>query len=414
MARNQQLNIKQIKQQFPALARLSASGLPFIHADAPGGTQVPLSVIEAISRHLYSGTANASLSGHFTTCLETTELLFQARRAAAIFLNALPEHIVFGANMTSLTFTFSRAISQTWKPGSEILISALDHDANIAPWLFAARERDCSVKMIPVDEQGQLILSELDSLLTQKTAMVAFSLASNAIGTITDVHQIIQKAQSVGALTYVDAVHYAAHKLIDMQTLGCDFLVCSPYKFFGPHIGILCSKSEHLNTIQPYKVRPASESSPQCWETGTQSFEALAGTLACIQYLASLSGDIYDRQAIVQTMTLIEQHEQRLSQYFLAEIRKVSGITLYGLTESAYRTSTFGLTLDNLPPSEVAKMLAGQNIFCWSGNFYAQELMRSLNLDDKEGMLRIGFVHYHDQQDVSKVLEALDRIAAMK
>ena len=220
-------------------------------------------MIEAISDHLRSGTANASISGHFQTCLETTELLQNARKAAGLFLNSAPTEIIFGANMTSLTFAFSRAISNSWKPGSEILLSAIDHDANVAPWIVAAKERGCVVKVIPVDDQGQLISSELDILLTEKTALVAFSLASNAIGTITDAAYIIQKAQSVGAQTYVDAVHFAAHKLIDVQTLGCDFLVCSPYKFFGPHVGILYGKQKHLETLQPYKVRPASESCPR-------------------------------------------------------------------------------------------------------------------------------------------------------
>ena len=411
MATEQRLDLSGIKQQFPALARLGSDGLPFVHTDAPGGTQLPERVINAIAGHLRSGTANASLNGHFTTCTETTELLQKARSAMGLFLNCNANSIVFGANMTSLTFAFSRAISQEWTPDSVIVTTAIDHDANIASWLLAARDKGCQIRTIPVDEQGQLVLTDLEQLITDNTALVAFSMASNATGTLTDVDRIISRAKQVGALTYLDAVHFAAHRLIDVQQLDCDFLVCSPYKFFGPHSGALYGKPALLASLTPYKVRPASDQSPSRWETGTQNFESMAGIISCIDYLASLSSERVSRDAIENSMALIQSHEEALTKQFLDALTAIPSFSLYGSTEAHSRTSTFALTHHQHSPASVAQRLGEQSIFSWSGHFYAQELVNSLKLTNKGGLVRIGFVHYHDEQDVERVMNALKGIA---
>ena len=412
MARNNNKpDFRLIRRQFPALARLAPDGRPYIHTDAPGGTQVPRCVMDAMVQHLEQGTANASLSSSFQTGRETTKLLHSARTAAGLFLNCSEDSIIFGANMTTLTFSFSRAIGQSWLPGSEILVTALDHDANIAPWMRAAEENGCSVKIVPVDDSGQIDMEAFEDLLSENTALVAFSLASNATGTITPAQEIIAKAHAVGAMVFVDAVHYAAHRLIDVKALDCDFLVCSPYKFFGPHVGILYGKQEHLDMLQPCKVRPAAELSPSRWETGTQNFEALAGVEACIRYIASLSGsDVFDRGAMVDSMLKIKEHEVALTTQFLGGMLDIPGFRIYGEFDAELRTSTFAMTAKKLLPDELASKLGQQGIFSWAGNFYAMELINSLELADSGGLLRLGFVHYHSDEDVTRVLNALNSL----
>ena len=362
-------------------------------------------------QHLEQGTANASLNCAFQTGMETTQIVESARKAAGLFLNCPDDNIVFGANMTSLTFSFSRAIAKSWLPGSEILVTALDHDANISSWMRAAEDNGCIVKQVPVDESGQISMVDFDQLLSEHTALVAFSLASNATGTITPAREIIDKAHQAGALVFVDAVHYAAHRLIDVEELDCDFLACSPYKFFGPHTGILYGKQEHLEILQPYKVRPATEQCPARWETGTQSFEALAGVEACIRYIGSLSETgRFDRDAITQAMERIKDHEIMLTTQFLGGMLDIPGFRIYGEFNAERRTSTFGLTMNKLLPNEIAEKLGQQGIFSWAGNFYAMDLIKSLKLEDDGGLLRIGFVHYHSEEDVSRVLNALETL----
>lgn len=411
MARNNKFDLKTIRQQFPALARLSPDGKPYIYTDAPGGTQVPQSVVDAMAGHLQNGTANASLSSAFCTGRETAELVHSARHSASLFLNCSPENIVFGANMTTLTFSFSRAVGKSWLPGSEILVTALDHDANIAPWIIAATENGCTVKIIPVDESGQISMEEFNRQISENTALVAFSLASNATGTITPAKAIIDKAREVRAMVYVDAVHFAAHQLIDVEALDCDFLVCSPYKFFGPHVGILYGKQEHLEMLQPCKVRAASELCPARWETGTQSFETLAGVDACIRYIASLSeSGKFCRDAIIESMAWMHEHGQQLSRRFLAGIFDIPSIRLYGNPFHEQRTSTFAITMNHLLPDEIATQLGRQGIFSWAGNFYALELVKALGLEDNGGLLRLGFVHYHGEEDVDRILNVLETL----
>ena len=412
MARNDnRLDLQFIRQQFPALARLAPDGKPFIHTDAPAGTQVPRCVIDAMVQHLEQGTANASLSCAFQTGIETTHIVESARKSAGFFLNCSADNIIFGSNMTSLTFSFSRAIGKSWLPGSEILVTDLDHDANIASWMRAAEENGCVIKQVPVDDSGQISMADFDRLLSDHTVLVAFSLASNATGTITPAREMIDKAHQAGALVFVDAVHYAAHRLIDVEELDCDFLVCSPYKFFGPHVGILYGKQEHLEMLQPYKVRPATEQCPARWETGTQSFEALAGVEACIRYIASLSEmESFNREAISEAMKKIKDHETMLTTQFLGGMLDISGFRIYGEFDADLRTSTFGMTMDKLLPNEIAEKLSKLGVFSWAGNLYAMELIKSLKLEDDGGLLRLGFVHYHSDEDVARVLNALDSL----
>lgn len=401
-----QLGLDLIRQQFPALSRLAGNQQKTaIFADAPGGTQMPQCVINGMSNYLQHGTAN--LDGFFPTSQETNELMQQARTAAQLFLNAPDNSVVFGANMTSLTFNISRAISRTWQENDEIVVSALDHDANISPWVIAAKERGCTIRQLDIDESCNLSIKALKNCINDNTRFVAFTLASNATGSITPAKALIKEAHEVGALVYVDAVHYAAHHLIDVQALAVDFLVCSAYKFCGPHLGLLYGKPELLNTIQPYKVRPAHNTAPNCWETGTQNFEAVAGLVACISYYAELSGVELSRQSLISSTEWIEFHENHLSQIFLDGCRTMPKIQLYGSKITESRTSTFALTIRGLSASEASKRLATQGIYTWAGHFYAVDLLQRLNLQDTGGFLRIGFVHYNTEEEVHRVLNAL-------
>jgi cysteine desulfurase family protein (TIGR01976 family) len=330
----------------------------------------------------------------------------------ADFLHARPEEIIFGQNMTSLTFAMSRALARTWQPGDEIIVTRLDHDANISPWLLAAEERGVTVRWLdfhPAD--CTLALETLPNLLNEKTRLLAISYASNAVGSITDVQRAAQLAHQVGALVYVDAVHYAPHGLIDVQALACDFLACSVYKFFGPHTGVLYGKFDLLEELTAYKVRPSSPRSPGKWETGTQSFESLAGVTAAIEYLASLGGETGDRRTRLQAaMQQVKAYEASLSEQFLRGVTAVPGLKLYGITDIerlSERTPTFAISLAGHTPAEVASRLGEQGIFVWDGHYYAIAVMERLGLLDKGGLVRIGFVHYNTPEEVERVLVAL-------
>lgn len=360
-----------------------------------------------MTRYLQKGTANASYQGPFVTSRETADCVLEARRAVGYFLNCASEEVLFGQNMTSLTLSFSRAIVRTLPPGSDILVTDMDHDANITPWELAASEAGCQIRHVPVDAQGCLSLAAFQQCLTETTSLVAFSLASNATGSLTPAREIISLAHESGALVFVDGVHFAAHKLIDVKALDCDFLACSAYKFFGPHIGIMYGKKAYLESITPYKLKASANVVPSRWETGTQNFEAMAGVTACMVYLSTLSGMALSRQAIETSFGLIDQHERELSRRFLSGIREVPGVSVYGFPKESQRTSTFGITVDTQDSGKVAKKLGDQGIFCWSGHFYAVELIKSLKLQEQGGMIRIGFMHYNTLDEVSRVISAL-------
>jgi cysteine desulfurase family protein (TIGR01976 family) len=371
-------------------ARFSALQRPLAFFDGPGGTQVPDSVIDAIAGHLRSSNANSG--GPFPTSNATDDLSERAHETAAGFLNATSEEVLFGANMTTLNFALSRAAARDWTAGDEIICTKLDHDANVSPWLELARDRGLTVQFADVDEDCSLDLDHLRSLLSDRTRVVAFPWASNAVGTLTPVAEITALAHESGALAWVDAVHYAPHGPIDVQAAGADVLLCSPYKFYGPHLGIAFGRRELLESWRPYKVRPApDEPAGARFETGTLAFELLAGFVAAVDYLAEVGWDF------------IHEHERRLGQQFLDGLPEAW--RLYGAPTMAGRVPTFAIGSDSVAPRAAADALGERGFAVWDGNYYAVEIMRRLGLD--EGALRIGIVHYNTAAEVARLLEAL-------
>ena len=400
---------ERVRAQFNALHQ-RYNHHPVSFFDGPGGSQVPISVLEAMSHYL--GRYNANLGGYYFSSQKTTQLISDARVACQALINApSSDSIVFGANMTSLTFSLSRAISRTWQTGDEIIVTALDHFANVSSWQQAAEDKSVQVYMARVNPLDcSLDIEHLLSLITPQTRLIAITLASNAIGSIVDISPVVAAAKAVGAQVYVDAVHYAPHHLIDVQALDCDYLVCSAYKFFGPHIGIAYIAPQWLQVLQPYKVEPAPELGPGRFETGTQSFEALAGLIATIEYLAQWGeGEANLRQRLERSFIIYNQYETQLSDYFLTKLADLQGVTLWGHRESdaEKRTPTFALTFDCASPIEIAKALGEKNICVGSGHFYTLGLMRQLDLEKKGGVLRIGMMHYNTIAEVDRLLEAL-------
>ena len=397
-----------IRAQFPALKR-TVNGKPAAYLDGPGGTQAPQSVIDAMSGFMTRGGSNHG--GLFVTGRETDAAALAAREAMADLVHAQPNEIVFGQNMTSLTFAFSRALSRTWQPGDEIIVTHLDHDANIMPWVLAAQDRDVTVRWLdfnPAD--GILRYDLLPGLLNEKTRLLAITCASNALGSITRVPQVVGLAHQAGALVYLDAVHYAPHALIDVQAWGCDALVCSAYKFFGPHTGILFGKYELLDSLTAYKVRPSPPDPPEKWETGTQSFESLAGVAAAVDYLATLGHGASRRGQLESALTAIRAHGEAMARRFLQGAAEVPGLRVYGVTDLqrlAERTPTFAVSLEGRSAAEVAEWLGEQGIFVWDGHYYAVAPMQRLGVLDTGGLVRIGFVHYNTEDEVDRVLEKL-------
>ena len=403
--------IDSVRAQFPALRRCIGNQ-PVIYLDGPGGTQVPEQVIAAIADYLR--TSNSNLGGRFATSAQTGELVLRTRIALAEFIHARePQEIVFGQNMTSLTFALSRSLARTWAADSEIIVTSLDHDANIAPWRLAAAERGVTVKTWEVRKQTcSLDLGDLQPLLNQRTALIAVTLASNASGSHVDVRGVAELAKSVQAKVFVDAVHFAPHGRIDVQSLDCDFLVCSAYKFFGPHIGVLWGREELLSHLESFKVRPAANQPPGKWETGTQSFENIAGTLAALGYLRDLANAV-NKTSLADAMELIRNYECTLSQHFLAGVARIPRINLYGIADplkAMQRTPTFALRVQDVPPDLVAQKLGDIGIFVWSGDFYAVDLIKRLGLDESGGVVRVGFVHYNTADEIDRVLEALEGV----
>lgn len=401
-------DVQAARKKFPALAR-TQDGRPVAYFDGPGGTQVPAAVIEAMTRVLEEGVSN--LGGDFASSRFAHEITESARRAIAdMFGAASPEEIVFGQNMTSLTFSVSRALARTWRPGDRIVVTSLDHDANVTPWRLAAADRGVAVDMARFDSDTyRLEVESVERVLTDRTRLVAVTHASNALGTIPDVAGIVEVAHAAGALVYVDAVHYAPHGPIDVRAIGADFLVASAYKFHGPHTGALYGRAELLEELEAYKVRPAPDTGAEKWETGTQSFESLAGVAAAVDYLASL-GEGEDRRArILDAHAAIERHVNALSRRFLDGLG--DHITLHGIPGVEGRTPTFAITCAGRTPAEVAAHLASRGLYVWEGHYYAIEPMAQLGLLDQGGAVRIGFVHTTTGEEVDRLLGALDELA---
>jgi cysteine desulfurase family protein (TIGR01976 family) len=403
-----------IRPLFPALAE-EAGGRQAVFLDAPGGTQVPRSVIEAIAG--YFTHSNANVHGAFVTSQRTDETIAGAHTAMADLLGCAPNEIVFGQNMTTLTFAISRSIGRELGPGDEVVVTRLDHDANVAPWK-ALEERGVTVREVDVDvEECTLDWADFEAKVNSRTKLVAVGFASNAVGTINDVRRATELAHSVGALSYIDAVHYAPHGPIDVRAIDCDFLACSVYKFFGPHVGVVYGKAEHLERLRPYKVRPATDESPARWMTGTQNHEGLAGTTAAVNYLASLAGGEHPdrRSALTAAMTTIQAYERELGERMIGGLLRVRGLTFYGIREPERfgdRTPTVSFRLEGRTPREVAEAMAARGIFVTDGNYYALNLSERLGVEPQGGMVRVGLTHYHTAEEVDALLAALDELTS--
>ena len=413
------LNLEWIRSQFPGLAS-EKNGQPIIFFDGPGGTQVPRAVVEAMGNYLLESNANAH--GAFATSSRTDALIASARVAMADLLSCDHDEIVFGANMTTLTYAFSRAIGRELQAGDEIVVTRLDHDANVSPWQ-ALTEKGVIVRTVDINtEDCTLNTTDLEQKINSRTKIVAVGYACNAVGTINDISQVVQLAHNVGALVFVDAVHYLPHGSINVRTLDCDFLVCSAYKFFGPHVGIIYGKKEHLARLRPYKVRPASDEVPSRWETGTLNFEGLAGLVATIDYLTNLGRHVVPaslsrRDALIAAMNAIQAYERQLCNHLISGLKQISGLKIYGIIESdrfAWRTPTVGIRLARYTPSELAQALGDRHIYTWHGNVYALGLTERLGIESSGGFLRIGLVHYNTISESDRLLEVLEKMTSSR
>jgi cysteine desulfurase family protein (TIGR01976 family) len=416
------LDLDQIRSQFPALQR------PAVFLDNPGGTQIARQSVERMQAYLQEN--NANHGGAFATSRASDATIDQARLAMADFLNApRPETIVFGPNMTSLTFNISRSLARSWMPGDEVVVTRLDHDANITPWVMAANDHDCRVRWVDFHTQdGTLDLDDLKKALESQPRRLAVGYASNALGTINPLSKIISMAHAAGALVYVDAVQYAPHGPIDVQTLGCDFLVCSAYKFFGPHVGVLYGKYELLDEMTAYRVRPAPADPPGKFETGTGNFEGYAGVLGALEYFEWLGktfgADFEERYGadysgrrlrFKQAMATIRSYETSLSRAVLEHLAATPGVQVYGPKDTQKleeRVPTVSFTLKGWQPRRVAEKLAEAGFNVWDGNYYALAITERLGLEENGGMVRVGPVHYNMVEEIKRLGDALRKIAA--
>ena len=409
--------IEACRRQFPALSRRLA-GLHVAYFDGPAGTQVPQRVIEAMSHYLAH--TNANHGGLFATSRESDRLLEQAQQAVADFLGVEDADCVsFGQNMTSLTFALSRSLARTWQAGDEIIVTRLDHDANVTPWTLAARDAGASVRTIELQSNDcTLDLEDYRAKLSPRTKLVAVGAASNATGGINPVAEITRMAHEVGALVFVDAVHYAPHGLIDIPAWDCDFLACSAYKFFGPHTGILWGRRELLEKLEAYKVRPAPNTLPGKWMTGTQSHESIAGTLAAVDYLADVgrevaaSDGLARRDALKAAFEQIVAYECELSRKLIAGFSRLPSVRVWGPSDPygvKQRVPTFSITHAKMNAHHLADLLGKRGLFVWHGNYYALNLSEALQ-HEPDGMVRIGAVHYNTEQEIAWLFEVLQEL----
>ncbi len=416
------LDASSVRSQFPSLAQ-TVNGHPAAFLDGPGGTQVPQRVIDAISGYLSRD--NANTGGAYSTSRNTDAMLAEARAAMADFLNCGADEIVFGPNMTTLTYMMSRAIGRDLGAGDEIVVTRLDHDANVSPWL-ALEEKGVAIRWAEIHEDScTLDLADLASKINERTKLVAVGYASNAVGTINPVKAIVRLAHSAGALAYVDAVHYCPHGLVDVAALDCDFLACSTYKFFGPHMGVLFGKREHLARLHPYKVRPLTDAVPNRWEWGTLNHECIAGITACVDYIADLAHRSRPttagrRAAIVASFDAIHHYEYGLMTRLLTGLSQISNIKVYGITDPvrfAERCPTIALRVinqtDKQTPLALSTRLGEKGFFTWDGNYYALNLTERLDVEKSGGFLRIGLVHYNTVEEVDRLLEAISEIVGV-
>jgi len=410
-----------VRQQFPTLHR------PDVFFDNPGGTQIARQSLDRINQYLLN--CNANHEGAFATSRQSDEVLHEAHAAMADFLNAAsPDEIIFGNNMTTLTLHISRSLARTLQPGDELVVTRMDHDANISPWLLVADDRGCKVTWVDFDvEDGTLDVDDFARAMERKPKIVAFGYASNALGTVNPVRKLTRMAKEAGALVYVDAVQYAPHGPIDVRDLGCDFLVCSAYKFFGPHAGILYGRGDLLNELMAYKVRPASNELPYKFETGTQNHEGIAGVLGAIEYFewlgaqfgepdeeGALSAFTGRRLTLKKAMRAVRAYEYELSRLLIETVQSARGAAIHGVTESKRldeRVPTVSFTLDGHAPRRLAEQLAEKGFYVWDGNYYALAVTERLGLEDKGGMVRVGPVHYNTTDEITRLGKALQQIS---
>ena len=413
---NIESKIESIRSQFPALSRI-IDAKPAVYLDGPAGTQVPQSVVDRIAKCMLNH--NANRSGSFATSREVDLVMSQSHDVFANFLGATSsDSIAFGPNMTSLTFQFSRALAREWKPGDRILVSSLDHDANFTPWVLAARDAGVEVKTIGIrSSDATLDMESLDELLNDRTRLVAVTGASNAVGSLTPLKEIAKRVHAVGAELYVDAVHLAPHRSIDVVDLNCDFLVCSAYKFFGPHIGVLYGRRHRMLEIEAYKLRPAPDDLPGRWMTGTQNHACIAGGAAAVEYIASLSSIADDgtnrRTRILDAMNAIGRYETELISRLIMGLALIPGVRIFGITESHRmneRAPTVSFQVKGKKSIEVAQYLGDKGVFSWDGNYYALPLTLALGTEP-DGMVRLGCMHYNTKEEIDRTLELVREIS---
>lgn len=402
-------DVGQIRSSFPALKRKALNGKQVIYFDGPGASQMPKRVQRAYNDHVFYDKANAG--GYFETSVNTEEEVECARASLALLFNCNEDEVVLGTNATTTIFQFSRAISRDWISDDEVVVTKLDHFANVSPWVEVAKDKHCKVTSVGFNKAtGEYDLNDFEKAITHKTKIVAVNYACNAIGTINPIKEIIKIAHSYGAMVFVDAVHYAPHGLIDVKDLDCDFLVTSIYKYFGPHVSATFAKKEHLKNFSPYKVEPATNKIPNKWETGTPDFSAISAIYTTIKYIISLSGNSSStRNNLELAYKNIVNYENELSRYFLEKVSALDHVKLYGLSsinDIARRTPTFGLTIDGKTSHQVAEYLAKHGIFSWSGHFYALDVVREYELE-KDGLLRVGMLHYNTKREIKELISVL-------
>jgi cysteine desulfurase family protein (TIGR01976 family) len=412
-------HIDAVRGKFPALA-LTDKGRRRIYLDNPAGTQVPQAVADAVSRCLL--TTNANLGGFFETTIAAQAVVDEAHQAMADFLGAKsPEEIIIGANMTTLTYHMSRTLGRTMKPGDEIILTRMDHEGNVSPWLQLAEDLGLVVRWLPFDEKTwQVEEATLAGLLSEKTRLVALNYASNLTGSINRVKALTAIAKNAGALVYVDAVQFAPHGLIDVEDLGCDFLVCSAYKFFGPHMGILWGRHDVIETLKPYKCRCSSNGLPERFELGTPQIELMAGLTAAVDYFAELGAAAGEggsrRQRIAKAFEVSIAYENPLAQRLIDGLSDISGLTIHGITDPKRigdRVPTVSFTVEGMVPETIVRQMNAENIFLWSGHNYAWEIVHQLGIPAEHGVVRIGIAHYNTAPEIDETLESVHRVIAM-
>ena len=406
------LDVKRMRREFPALKR-KHHDLPVAYFDGPGGTQVPKAVVEAMADYLYHHNANTHWA--YPTSQETDAALLAAREALADFLGARPDEVAFGANMTTLTFHLGRALGRRWGPGDEIIVTELDHHANVAPWQALSRERGVTLRTVPLDPaRGELVWSELEAAFTPRTRLLAIGAASNALGAITDVEAAVRLAKAGGALSFVDAVHYAAHGPVDVRRIGADFLACSPYKFYGPHLGVLYARKDLLENLDVPKLEPAPDSAPERIETGTLSHEAIVGAGAAVNFIASLGEGGTRRERLLDAAQRLHLEGSTLFKRLWNGLRRIKGVRLYGPPPTRPRTPTVAFSVEGVPAEAVARFLADRAVFVSHGDFYAATVARRLGRES-DGLVRAGCACYTTSREVNRLLAGVrDFVASLQ